>query len=209
MPLYSTGTYHLAPSLVALFHEVNARWPARDHESDGWIGDASHAARASDHNPDYLHGGVVRAIDVDKDGINVDQLLAAVVRDERVWYVIWNRRICSRTHAWQWLPYNGANAHEHHVHISIRHERSAETDTGRWFKQSPPKDKPPTKPLPVTGDDDDMPWTEAQLRAMMQAEQEEYATRFWVAPTGTGTAMRQQLERIEAALADLLKGESS
>jgi len=45
--------------------------------------------------------------------------------------------------------------------------------------------------------EDDMPYTEAQLRAMMQAEIEEYATRFWVAPTGTGTALRAQMERIE------------
>jgi hypothetical protein len=48
-------------------------------------------------------------------------------------------------------------------------------------------------------------WTEAQLRAMMQAEEEEYAIRFWVSPGGTGTALRNmiskmnlQLDRIEA-----------
>lgn len=48
-------------------------------------------------------------------------------------------------------------------------------------------------------------WTEAQLRAMMQAEEEEYATRFWISPSGTGTGIRNllakmnlQLDRIEA-----------
>jgi hypothetical protein len=47
-------------------------------------------------------------------------------------------------------------------------------------------------------------WTEAELRRIYQAEEEEYAKRFWVAPTGTGTAlikvirdMKQQLDRIE------------
>jgi len=47
--------------------------------------------------------------------------------------------------------------------------------------------------------EDDLPYTEAQLRAMMQAEIEEYMRRFWAAPTGTGTAIRMQLNRIEAA----------
>lgn len=48
--------------------------------------------------------------------------------------------------------------------------------------------------------EDDVPWTEAQLRAMMQAEIEEYMKRFWTAPTGTGTALRAQLDRIEKAV---------
>lgn len=54
-------------------------------------------------------------------------------------------------------------------------------------------------------------WTEAQLRAMMQAENEEYAIRFWIDPTGTGTAMRNlqtnmklQQDRIENKLDQLL-----
>lgn len=58
---------------------------------------------------------------------------------------------------------------------------------------------------PTPAGEDDMAWTEAQLRAMMQAEEEEYAIRFWVDPHGTGTAIRNmlakmnlQLDRIEA-----------
>jgi hypothetical protein len=52
----------------------------------------------------------------------------------------------------------------------------------------------PSTPPPVTDTTgDDMPWTEAQLRAMMQAEEEEYAIRFWIDPTGTGTALRNQV----------------
>lgn len=49
--------------------------------------------------------------------------------------------------------------------------------------------------------EDDLPYTQAQLRAMMQAEIEEYMRRFWAAPTGTGTAIRKQLNRIEASVA--------
>jgi hypothetical protein len=72
--------------------------------------------------------------------------------------------------------------------------------------------KPPTgdKPTPPTTQEEDnmAGWTEAQLRAMMQAENEEYAIRFWIDPSGTGTALRNmvqasklQLDRIENALA--------
>lgn len=128
--------YYLAASLVSLRAEINARWPNRDKASDGWLGDAAHAARKSDHNPDYSAGGVVRAIDVDKDGINLEELLAAVYRDHRVAYVIWNRRIASATddgQPWDWEPYAGANPHDKHLHISIKHTRTAETDTSRWF----------------------------------------------------------------------------
>lgn len=132
--------YYLAPSLAQLRDELNAAFPRRDKASDGWVGDTSHAARASDHNPDYAAGGIVRAIDVDSNGAAgaetelVDQLLAAAIGDDRVWYVIWNRRIYSRTHDWLSLPYAGA-PHDHHVHVSIRHTPSAATDTSRWLNR--------------------------------------------------------------------------
>jgi len=134
MPTYRTPTYYLAPSLVALFNEIDARWPNRSKVHDGWIGDAAHAARASDHNPDYSAGGVVRAIDITRVGVDVDALLLALIRDPRVWYVIFNRRIASRTHGWVWKPYAGASPHTEHIHVSIVRTRAAETNTARWAK---------------------------------------------------------------------------
>lgn len=120
-------SYYLARSLSKLREQVNERWPKRDKASDGWIGDAAHNARKSDHNPDYADGGVVRALDIDKDGINVDELLKVVVGADWVAYVIWNRRIW--THAKGWQPYTGTNGHTAHVHISIRHTKAAENAT--------------------------------------------------------------------------------
>lgn len=130
--------WHLAASLVALRTEINRRWPNRDKTSDGSIGDASHAARKSDHNPDWNAGGVVRAIDVDKDGINVQQLLDATIGDDRVAYVIWNRHIYSRTYGWREQDYTGSNPHDKHIHISIRHYTAAERDTSAWFNAAQP-----------------------------------------------------------------------
>lgn len=146
-------SYYLAPSLSKLRDAVNARWPKRDKSSDGWIGDTSHSARKSDHNPDYADGGVVRALDVDKDGIDVDELLEVVVGADWVAYIIWNRRIWQ--HATGWKRYWGINGHTKHIHISIRHTKAAENATpkalGGTVKPSgdvkpPATQKPATKP---------------------------------------------------------------
>lgn len=67
----------------------------------------------------------------------------------------------------------------------------------------------------VNSEEDDMPWTEVQLRAMIQAEleefrpkaradvqseNEEYATRFWIASGGTGKALIDDVNKIQAEL---------
>lgn len=127
--------WYLADSLIALGNEINARWPGRDTASDGAIGDASHQARASDHNPDYSAGGVVRAIDVDNDGINVQELLNATIGDARVWYVIWDHHIYSRTYGWAKRPYDGTDPHTGHLHISINHTTASASSKLRWFNQ--------------------------------------------------------------------------
>jgi hypothetical protein len=149
------ATYFLAPSLVELRNEINQKYANRDKSSDGWIGDASHAARPSDHNPDWgatgsLYG-IVRAIDIDSNGDPgvktplVDDVLKAAIGDDRVWYVIWNRKIYSRTYGWRPRDYTGSNPHDHHVHVSIMHTARAAFDTSQWLK----KDKPPTTPPQV------------------------------------------------------------
>lgn len=144
--------WKLAPSLAALFAEINVKWPNRDRTTDGTIGDAAHSARVSQHNPnrdpdDTVPDGMVTAIDVDKDGINVDTLLKAVIGDRRVWYVIWDRHIYSRTNDWRKIPYNGSNPHTSHVHVSLRQTKEACTDIGSWGLVVPVK--PPVKETAV------------------------------------------------------------
>lgn len=131
--------YYLARSLVVLRNEINKAYPKRDHRSDGWIGDPSHAARKSDHNPDYAHGGVVRAIDVDKDGIEPNRLVALLIKDPRVEYVIWNRHIWSRRYGFKKRRYTGKSPHTDHVHVSLRHGASYENDTHSWGYYRPRK----------------------------------------------------------------------
>jgi hypothetical protein len=133
------GRYRLATSLDNLFNEVNAAYPKRDRKTDGWLGDPAHQARVSQHNPDDK--GIVRAIDVDKDGIDVKALLKAAIGHPAVWYVIHNGVIWSRTHGWKPRRYIGANAHEGHVHISIVGTDAAAKWAGRWLGGTPPRTK--------------------------------------------------------------------
>lgn len=121
----------LAGSLVNLRSEIDIRWPTRDRRTDGWIGDASHQARQSDHNPDGR--GIVHAIDVDKDGIDVWAVLGATVRDEMpTSYVIHNRQIWSRSRLWHPREYTGSNPHTGHIHISILFGPVHESASVRW-----------------------------------------------------------------------------
>ncbi|MFJ2470519.1 peptidoglycan-binding domain-containing protein [Glutamicibacter sp. NPDC087583] len=137
-------SYYLAPSLAALRSEINERSPNRDKSSDGWIGDPSHQARVSDHNPDYADGGVVRALDIDEDGIDTDAVLAQVLHDPRVSYVIYERRIWGGT---RWRPYNGSNGHTKHIHVSIKHSAAAER-AGSWGIKGGAATPQPSTPKP-------------------------------------------------------------
>lgn len=181
--------WYLAASLIALGNEVNARWPNRDTASDGAKGDAAHAARTSDHNPDYSAGGVVRAIDVDNGGIDVQALLDATIGDQRVWYVIWDRHIYSRTHSWAKQAYAGPDPHTGHVHISINHTKAAETDTSPWFTRTTPGK-------------DELDMDEKTLRAIIADELNKQDKELWVIGTGKQLVI-DRLERVEAAVNEI------
>ena len=122
--------WHLAPSLAQLRREINTRWPSRDKTSDGTIGDAAHSARASDHNPNSR--GSVNAIDIDEDGIDSWGLVALLITDPRVYYVIYEGRIWQRKHGFVPRPYTGINAHTKHIHVSIIQSVAAEQNTDPW-----------------------------------------------------------------------------
>jgi hypothetical protein len=136
--------WRVAGSLLVLRGEINERWPERDKTSDGTIGDAAHAARGSDHNPFIVDDdgiGVVRALDVDVDGINAAQLAEHLRQlgkqgDDRLngkGYVIFNRRIASEVQNWTWRHYDGANPHTAHLHVSVSRKPDPGYDSlGTW-----------------------------------------------------------------------------
>ncbi|MFG3601338.1 peptidoglycan-binding domain-containing protein [Micromonospora chersina] len=122
---------HLAPALRVLRDEINTRWPHRDHSSDGWIGDAAHQARRSDHNPDGDDASV-NAIDVDVDGIDPLLVVRHAITHPSCQYVIWNRTIWSRTRGFAAARYTGSNPHQKHLHVSVSHQRSLEDSLRAW-----------------------------------------------------------------------------
>lgn len=112
----------LANSLVKLRDQVNAKFPNRNKASDGWIGDAAHAASASDHNPNGA--GVVCALDITNSpqtGFDVHAMAdrLRVNRHPDLKYIISNRRIAGAWTNWAWAPYYGSNPHSAHAHFSV------------------------------------------------------------------------------------------
>jgi hypothetical protein len=141
-----------AYALDVIRAEIGGRWDGRDIRSDGWIGNAEHAARDSDHNPN--DDDVVQAIDVDEhtdksersDEVGRwlwDELLAS--QDPRIKFVIYERRMFSsyasrRGPAWTVGP---ASGHTQHLHLSVVDDPKLYDSRVRWFAiptTTPPKD---------------------------------------------------------------------
>ena len=116
---------------------IDDAYPDRDRKSDGWIGDAKHSNRKSDHNPDPSNG-IVRAIDVDKDfdsrpstgAYLADQIRQCAKKDKRISYVIYAGKIASAKSLWRWRTYSGINSHHAHIHISFSKKGD---QNGSWF----------------------------------------------------------------------------
>lgn len=150
----------LVPPGVNLRDEFNRLNPHRDRSSDGWIGDARHAARLSDHNP--RGDGSVLALDVDVDGVPMARIVAFVVSrcrsgvETRLQYVIYRRTIWSRSWDWNARVYRGSNPHTRHAHFSFR---DGARQAGSWgiLSQFGPQTgsteggttKPASKPRPA------------------------------------------------------------
>lgn len=167
-PLWAVTGSHLAGSLVRLSADFNAHWPAADHTSSGFIGDARHVAEGSgsDHNPWLNH--CVRAGDFDKDGINADWFAESIRQlgaagDRRLnpdGYVIWNGRWAGTVTGWAWRPYTGADNHSGHVHVSVGRDVAGYEDGATpWAflvgpEPAPPVHPPAPAPAPAPGNDD-------------------------------------------------------
>lgn len=111
--------WRVAKSLETLRNQINQKYPNRSKVSDGSIGDAAHAASASDHNPNK--NGVVCAIDITHDPANGfdAHALAERIRTHRhpnLRYVISNSRIAGWWTNWEWQPGVG---HTKHIHVSV------------------------------------------------------------------------------------------
>ena len=123
----------LSKAAVQLREQIDDSFPERLRKSDGWIGDARHSARKSDHNPDT--NGCVRAIDIDA-RLSDDKGLSAYLADQirsfgktngRISYVIHQSKIASPILGWRWRKYKG-NPHNHHIHVSFKKDQDKNSD---------------------------------------------------------------------------------
>ncbi len=85
---------------IQLREQLDDDYPNRSRKSDGWIGDARHSARKSDHNPD--ENGIVRALDITSDlGAHPEEAYSVVEKlrklakrgDKRIKYIIYDGKI--------------------------------------------------------------------------------------------------------------------
>ena len=123
-------SWKLAPALNKLRTQVNKEWPKRNKASDGTIGDLAHSSTVSQHNPN--RAGVVTAMDITHDpkhGADMNKLKEKIIKDSRVWYVIFNRRIWE---SGKWSTYTGINPHDKHLHVSTKQTSKYYNDSKDW-----------------------------------------------------------------------------
>ncbi len=146
------ASWTLVPCLTTLRSEFDTLNPARDHGSDGSIGDRAHQDRPSSHNPDETGEtpyedpdsvNEVHAIDVDRTGpwpagrTMLDSVEIIRIRhkrgdDNRLQNIIYRGQIASRSWGWTWKNYTGSNGHFEHAHFESVYTAAQEADTRPW-----------------------------------------------------------------------------
>lgn len=129
-------SWDVAPAVQTLRDQLDEAFPGRGRP-DGTIGDAAHAARKSEHNPDADR--LVCAVDLKRLTSKLSNLEIAnalrLSRDPRTLYVIADGRMFSSYPArgvapFTWRPYSGVNPHAEHVHLSVT--QAGKRSTAPW-----------------------------------------------------------------------------
>ena len=118
------------PAAIAVLRQATELFPKRNKASDGLLPSAAHikASPNSDHNT----GLAVDLTNDPKNGVECAFFFEKFKEDERVDYLIFNKKIWSRARRQEGnRVYTGNNPHNKHLHISIRSSHS--NDTSSWF----------------------------------------------------------------------------
>jgi len=157
MVAFTGAGWRVAKSIITLQSEVDTRWPDRQHQSDGTIGDAAHRARISQHNPDAE--GIVRALDITSDptptGPTGWQVLNLIKDDPRIRYVIARNPADDLDYIYQDGAFKRYTrmSHASHCHVSIVADNALADSTAPWgVLVATPIVKPPLVPVVPKGD---------------------------------------------------------
>ena len=124
------------PAAIAVLRQATALWPKRKKLSDGLLPSAAHQKQSpnSDHNTGL-------AVDLTHDpesGVDCAVIFEKLKEDERVAYLIFNKKIWSRKLAKSGnRPYAGTNPHTKHLHISINPDTASDTSPWFWWVNQP------------------------------------------------------------------------
>ena len=145
-------TWVLTKGMTNLRNQINVRWPNRDHESDGTIGDLAHQMESSSsHNPDETGNAEwedsdnlneVRAFDCDnnfnEEGMSGQKLVdhfrklpgfSSVCR-----YMIYWDKIYKAANNWAAQDYSGLSAHHEHIHFTGQFTQESDNNSTFDFK---------------------------------------------------------------------------
>ena len=124
------------PAAVALLRQASAIAPKRMKASDGLLPSAAHLKISP--NSDHNTGLAVDLTHDPKNGIDCAEIFEKLKEDERVSYLIFNKKIWSRKYAKSGnRPYSGANPHTKHLHVSILPDRANDTSPWFWWMNQP------------------------------------------------------------------------
>jgi hypothetical protein len=124
------------PAAVALLRQATAIAPKRMKASDGLLPSAAHLKQSptSDHNT----GLAVDLTHDPKNGIDCELIFEKLKEDERVAYLIFNKKIWSRQRRKEGnRKYSGSNPHTKHLHISINDSHANDTSPWFWWLNQP------------------------------------------------------------------------
>ena len=124
-----------SPAAIAVLRQATALFPKRKRLSDGLLPSAAH--RKQNPNSDHNTGLAVDLTHDPKGGVDCTELYEKWQGDDRVSYLIFNRRIWTKERGDR--PYTGSNPHLKHIHLSIKPNKASEVSS--WFPWLP-KPKP-------------------------------------------------------------------
>ena len=124
------------PAAIAVLRQATALFPKRKKLSDGLLPSVAHQKQSP--NSDHNTGLAVDLTHDPENGVDCAQIFEKLKEDERVSYLIFNKKIWSRQYAKRGnRPYTGNNPHNKHLHISINPDMANDTSPWFWWMNQP------------------------------------------------------------------------